>query len=790
MLRTLLMSSLLLGVAYAESVDAPVGLPPAAAFAERGFHDGPLLQGATDTSEEEEPLDVDADRRKKTAISLYNKAERHDEDSFDAALAIPARTLDLSWGELKLDGGYIVFIQPSEIDAADLEGKDVPERKSIAAIYVGTGKLKYAAPHEAERWVLNYGLSDLGGKATDVDGIEVDLDGGALLWFNGRWRDLLQEGTKPAAADKSVLATAERMWKARADLFHNIVAGQQTEDAFDGQERGLLIVDAPTKTLKGAPAVSYFLDPKATEGVALYVGKRYALNRDVVNWTDLGGWFTEEQAKGKSERDLGYQRLAKDEDVLHYNMDMDVFKSGDEGLWGMRIDGDVRVVTKVDRRIFRLEQMSSWNDKPIKVLSLSDADGNDLDFVHRSGVLLVDLGKTLPAGTEFTIRFRTEGFIVDVIKNDTPPVSVEDYNALGAVAKILNFRLPIGGAWYPMTAAFSDAATFDWTLRLPEPMIAATSGTLLSMTQEGKTNVHVIKETVPVFFPAIVFGRFTVRENEPDWAAGEKKIRVYMHPGFDKEGDLYIAQAQSIMAFYKQLYGSEYPYQELDIVQMPIGVGYAQAPSGLVQMDGAAYVSKTTLVNTWNADSNMLDIRDNFIPHEIAHYWWGHLAGWAHDRDQWASETLSEFSAALFLEERESQAAGDPNNHKGYEDRRDRWGVNGRMGHTFKRTGPLWVGNRTGTRRTSTIYARGPLVMDMLRSNFGKEAVLKFMYTLNQLSQKHENKLITEDVQAALEATIPGVKFDEFMAQYIKGNEPLPTDPNLKKAEKAGRSKF
>ena len=43
--------------------------------------------------------------------------------------------------------------------------------------------------------------------------------------------------------------------------------------------------------------------------------------------------------------------------------------------------------------------------------------------------------------------------------------------------------------------------------------------------------------------------------------------------------------------------------------------------------------------------------KDLFIGHEIAHQWWGHLIAWDSYRDQWLSEAMAEYSAALCVGE-------------------------------------------------------------------------------------------------------------------------------------------
>jgi hypothetical protein len=768
------------------------------ALAQHAHHDHqPMMQGAADDETLDELMDL-ATQGKKNAIKLFWASQAGAKLDAEKAYTIGRKEIEVPLGKLILEGGWVIPASPKAIDPADAEGIEVPERQYVSAVYLGEGRFEYTPPNDSERWIMNFHLSELNSrKYTDLDKLDVGISGGVAMSFNGKWRALLEEGSEAGAPDKKVVAAAEKLHKARGELLAPTAALQATSDEFNGTERNFLMLDVGTKDLKGAPAITYNYDPSNPEAVDLGVYKRYALNRDVISGAPLGRWFAEDQSQGRSDLELGYARLEQSIDCEHYVMDMTIYKDERLNIWGMKTDGSMRIKMTQPTRTFEFGLLRYANGEPFKLHQLTYEDGTPIDHVHiragasaeyYGGSVLVDLGKTFEAGEVVTLKFKTEGLVVDTIAQ--PPVSIDAQAAAGAVTNIINYRLPIGAPWFPAFGNFTDAFTFDWTLRLPKPMTAATSGTMMNFVEQGDMNVLTIRENVPVFFPAIVFGRFTARENDPDYSKGEKKIRVFMHPGFDKEAQTYIDEAEGVIAYYTQLFQKEYPWPELDIVQMPLGVGYAQAPSGLVQMDGAAFIPKTTLVNVYQADDNMLDIRDNFVPHEIAHFWWGHIAGWADSRDQWASETLAEYTAALYIEERAKLRSGDRNDMTGYDHRKGRWGAQGRRGHTFKRTGPLWVGNRTGSRRTSTVYARGPLIMDMLRDELGYETLMNFLRTLNHLSSKHEGKLITEDVQVVLEKVVPGVKFDQFVEAYIKGNAPLPTDPNAKKAAKQGKSKY
>ena len=768
----------------------------------------PTAATAGDEDEVQDLLEL-ARKGDKNAIELYYSALSGAKPDAEKALDMPARTIELPYGKVTLDGGWLIPVEPKEIkDKDNPNGVEVPERQFISAIYMGEGRFEYEAPTETERWSVNFNLADLhpGKKYSDVDKIDVAIEGGMVIYFEGKWRDLFLEGTEPGTVDKKTGDKAEKLWKARGDLWQGDMARLNTLDTLTGETRDGLTLDVGQKDLKGVPALSYIIDPLDTdhEDIALYVVRRYALNRDVTNWWELAKWFHPDHAEGKTPRELGYTRLELPFDVHHYNMDMTVFRDGDAGFWGMKVKGDLDMSFIEPTNTLMFAMMSygenEWDPSKsfdevklsgsnrVNVTDVTDGDGNQLEYMHNGHVLTIKLDRVYEAEEELSIAFKYEGLFIMTIKQPPPQTSLTDSRQLEGV-DIINFRVPNDYPWFPQNQSHKDSYTFDWVLRLPKPMLAATSGTLLGMEEVGKYNVHTIKETTPVTFPAMLFGRFGVKENNPDFSKGEYKIRLYTHPGFDKDAQSFLDEAQGVIAFYEAMFGP-YPFEELDIAQMPLGIGYAQAPAGLVQMDGATYISKTDLVNLYNADDNMLDIRDNFVPHEIAHEWWGHKAGWGSSRDQWVSETFAEYAAALYIEYREAKKSGDPEDLKGYETRKRRWGLDGRLGHTYDRTGPVWVGNRTRNRRTSTIYARGPLILDMVRENFGKEAVIKVMYTWCELAGKNDGKVVTEDLQYVLEKALPGVGFEEFMRMYIKGNEPLPDDPKAAKADKLGKAKY
>jgi len=717
---------------------------------------------------------IDAAKKKdRNSLELYYAAQAKGDLDSEQAVRIPAKTLDLPWGRVVLDGGWLVPVKPDELTDDEIGELKVPERKDIAAVYVGGGTFTFDVPHETERYSMNEKLAQLGVKDADFDTLEVALDGGLVLFFDGKYGDLLHEGSTPGTIDKKSSAAAKKMWKARGDLWMDGVAADVTLRAAQEKSKDMLLLDVPTKTFKNrVPWITYSVDPEESEPVSLMVYKRHPLNRDTGDNWSLVSWFDPEDHESNSLSENTLAATDWDLDAEHYDLDMRVYRDPDENVWGMGVEGWGRFSVKHPVSVARLQLFTSANGYKVKVNWIRDEEGNNLTHMHKAGRLVVNLGKEYQPGEEIKLSFSYGGLMIRSFVQPSPQTSLSDESAAGAVVGIVNYSLNDNDSWFPMNSGHSDFFTFDWRVSTPKPMVAVTSGTLLSMTEEGKRNIHVVRETTPVSFPAMVFGKFVIKENNPDYEAGEIKIRVYNHPGFEKDAQLIIDEAQGIIAYYSSLFG-DYAYKELDICQWPLRSGGAQAPAGLVRMTGETYISKTDLMNLYGTFDP--HIRDALLPHEIGHEWWGHVAGFSSYRDQWVSETFAEYSSALYLEERQKRRSGDPEDMSGYEGSKEDWTV-GRRAHLQHRTAPLWLGYRMNSSKRdywqSTAYARGPLILDMLRRKYGREAVLKFMYTyLNHTKTNRKYQTVSGDIEAVLEAVIPEEDFEQFMKDYVYGNK-------------------
>ncbi len=74
-----------------------------------------------------------------------------------------------------------------------------------------------------------------------------------------------------------------------------------------------------------------------------------------------------------------------------------------------------------------------------------------------------------------------------------------------------------------------------------------------------------------------------------------------------------------------------------------------------------------------------------FLAHELAHQWWGQAVGWKNYHEQWLSEGVAQYFAALYAERE-----GGPEVFGEVIEQMRRWSLR----HSAQ--GPVYLGNRLG----------------------------------------------------------------------------------------------
>jgi hypothetical protein len=151
-----------------------------------------------------------------------------------------------------------------------------------------------------------------------------------------------------------------------------------------------------------------------------------------------------------------------------------------------------------------------------------------------------------------------------------------------------------------------------------------------------------------------------------------------------------------------------------------------------------------------------------FLAHELAHQWWGQGVGWNSYHEQWLSEGIAQYFAALYAEHEH----GDEVFARMLRQMRS-WAIQ------QSDQGPVFLGYRIGHVKDDSrifralVYNKGALVMHMLRRLAGDEAFFRGLRRF--YADSRYRKTSTENLRMAMEAET-GRPLERFFERWIYGS--------------------
>ena len=621
-------------------------------------------------------------------------------------------------------------------------------QKPTGAWFAGEGRIEMTPPNRIEK--------DQFKKSMDKEALDEKFTR-AFIRFSDDFHDLLKDRIAPDAAGAGEAAKlfAERQ-KALEELNFNVEFPIISDYLGDGPRSPFFFFEFETPKHGWT---SFFYRPNDLWESIYFKHKKVGFS-DFQSASVITMFRTKEDYA--SGRDLGHD----DKDtfwIRHYGGEIVVDK---EGLL-LKPKVDVEIESQTDNlKILTAAFMSYYGDEnhSFKIDALTDADGKPLEYMHKNFQLLVALPKALRKGEKTTFHIEYTGDFIrpDPAVGDLPEgfdparaASLEPLKTMNATFTLLNTY-----PWLPQSG-FLKRFTLDWVVKVPTPFLAVASGVTEKRwtTDDGYNCLHTVEKT-PVALASILFGRYIEKTDD----SARPRVNVYTLAKQQKQADSMLAEARSVVTKYTELFGP-FPYDELDIAQMGFFYGFGQAPPGLVQLTGEAFLSPGELSNI---GANTSFIR-GFVTHEIGHEWWGHAVSWANENDQWLSESYTEYCAGLYVQ----AVDGD----KAFADILRSWRD---ASSRSKDSGPIWLGQRLGKHYINQTYNKGPYVLHMLRLALQAQSVANkgtvadgdkvFFESLRAFVEKFRNQnATTTDYQKILKQTAK-VDMDWFFDQWFRGN--------------------
>jgi hypothetical protein len=216
-------------------------------------------------------------------------------------------------------------------------------------------------------------------------------------------------------------------------------------------------------------------------------------------------------------------------------------------------------------------------------------------------------------------------------------------------------------------------------------------------------------------------------------------------------------QAGAILEFYASIIGeAPYPTFTLAVTENEVPGGHSPAYFAVLNQ------TLPTAPIVWRNDPvNFESFPSFYLAHELAHQWWGQAVGWKNYHEQWLSEGMAQYFAALYAEK-----ALDSNVFPSVLRQMRRSGIE------MSPQGPIHLGYRLGHIRgerqvfRALVYNKAAIVLHMLRRLVGDEP---FFFGVRRFySEWRFRKAGTDDFRQAMEAAT-GRELQPFFEFWIYG---------------------
>jgi aminopeptidase N len=209
------------------------------------------------------------------------------------------------------------------------------------------------------------------------------------------------------------------------------------------------------------------------------------------------------------------------------------------------------------------------------------------------------------------------------------------------------------------------------------------------------------------------------------------------------------------LRFYSATIG-DVPYDAMTLAMVESNLPGGHSPAYMAMINNPAPMSPYTWRNDPAAFSNYPEF---YLAHEMAHQWWGQAVGWQNYHEQWLSEGIAQYFAALYAKERRGETA-----FREVIRQFRRWAID------QSDQGPIYLGYRLGHLKNDSrifravIYNKSAAVLHMLRRLIGDDAFFKGIRRF--YADNRFKKAGTQEFQRAME-TASGRSLERFFQRWI-----------------------
>ena len=318
--------------------------------------------------------------------------------------------------------------------------------------------------------------------------------------------------------------------------------------------------------------------------------------------------------------------VGNDIDISHYEIHLNEFNLDEKTL-----DASATITLTALNDIETIE----LNLRSLTVTSVISEEINVKEFSQKDDVLTISLASTLSKDSEVSITINYEGKTFNENWGGVHWSADYVYNlGVGFDSQPHN----LGKTWFPCVDNFSDKASYDLYITIPEAMTSSCGGILSESVNNDngtKTDHWVVSQEIPTYLMSFAFGDFVLWEETYQGIERDIPIHVYAKPNQIEKVAGTFANIKEIAAFYEDKFGP-YPLNRIGYVSTNLGC--------MEHVDNIALASP--LIN-----GNATFDNESLIAHEMSHAWFGDKVTCATAEDMWLNEGFATFCNFYYLTE-------------------------------------------------------------------------------------------------------------------------------------------
>ncbi len=196
---------------------------------------------------------------------------------------------------------------------------------------------------------------------------------------------------------------------------------------------------------------------------------------------------------------------------------------------------------------------------------------------------------------------------------------------------------PFGRAWFPCRDNFTDKATYDYFITVPDTLTVACPGTLQKIIPNGdhtRTFHWNLSAPISTYLSSVAVSRYIILNDSLKGEKGLIPAQYFVQPGDKEKAVITFSHVQEYLSIFEDLFGP-YPWEK---------IGYAAVPFPHGAMEHATCISIPEYTVDGTHDHDLL------LAHEFSHSWFGNLVTCRTAEDMWLNEGWATYCEGLYLE--------------------------------------------------------------------------------------------------------------------------------------------